>query len=118
MRLSRTAHVGTWPTGMHACSDSDYGLDQVFPEMLKASAYVTTNPEEADYFVLDAWLFWPDGSHSFDEVNEWLGAAGPWWARKQGRDHVFVLTGGCVVVAAVGVHVRTEAHTLSAHTPC
>ncbi|KAG1669049.1 hypothetical protein FOA52_003967 [Chlamydomonas sp. UWO 241] len=73
-------------------SDSDYGLDQLFPALLKMSAYVTTDPDEADYFVLDAWLFWPDASRSFDEVHEWLSAAGPWWARTEGRDHVFVLT--------------------------
>ncbi|KAG1663879.1 hypothetical protein FOA52_014692 [Chlamydomonas sp. UWO 241] len=73
-------------------SDSDYGLDQLFPEMLKESLYVTKDVEEADYFVLDAWLFWPHALTNFDDVHEWLSAAGPWWARKGGRDHVFVLT--------------------------
>lgn len=31
-------------------SDSFYGLDQLFPELLNASPYITNNSSEADFF--------------------------------------------------------------------
>ena len=34
------------------------GLDIQFSRMLKASPYVTTDPNEADFFFLDILLYW------------------------------------------------------------
>jgi hypothetical protein len=45
-----------------------YSCHQIFPEILKASPYITTNPEEADYFYADAWIFWPHALNPIDEI--------------------------------------------------
>ena len=66
---------------------------QLFPELLRASPYVTENPAEADYFYADAWIQWP---HDTDNVHEIVAAIrehGPWFDRKNGSDHIFVMTG-------------------------
>jgi hypothetical protein len=73
-------------------SDSDYGLDQIFPEELKRSSYVTANPEEADYFFADAWIFWPHALNHMDDILRDVRALGPWFDRKNGSDHIFVIT--------------------------
>ncbi|GAX82871.1 hypothetical protein CEUSTIGMA_g10297.t1 [Chlamydomonas eustigma] len=73
-------------------SDSDYGLDQIFPEVLKNSTYVTTKPEEADYFFADAWIFWPHALNHMDDILLDIRAFGPWFDRKNGSDHIFVIT--------------------------
>lgn len=73
-------------------SDSDYGLDQLFPELLKASPYVTTNPEEADYFFADAWIFWPHAINPLEDIIKAIRGQGPWFDRKNATDHIFVIT--------------------------
>ena len=66
---------------------------QIFPEMLLNSIYMTSNPEEADYFYADAWIFWPHATIHMDDVIDAIKKKGPWFDRKNGSDHIFVLTG-------------------------
>jgi hypothetical protein len=66
---------------------------QIFPEELKRSSYVTANPEEADYFFADAWIFWPHALNHMDDILRDVRALGPWFDRKNGSDHIFVITG-------------------------
>ena len=66
---------------------------QVFPDILKASAYVTDKPEEADYFFADAWIFWPHALNHMDDIVAAIRAKGPWFDRKNASDHIFVITG-------------------------
>ncbi|KAG1657850.1 hypothetical protein FOA52_002029 [Chlamydomonas sp. UWO 241] len=66
-----------------------YTMDFLFPALLKDSPYVTTDPEEADFFYVDAWMYhpWQDAS----DVVAALRAAGPWFDRKNGADHIFMV---------------------------
>ena len=66
---------------------------QLFPEILKASAYVTDKPEEADYFFVDAWIFWPQAMNHMDDIVAAIRAMGTWFDRKNASDHIFVITG-------------------------
>lgn len=66
---------------------------QLFPELLKASPYVTTNAEEADYFFADAWIFWPHALNYMDDVVAAIREKGPWFDRNNATDHIFVITG-------------------------
>ena len=73
--------------------DSDYGMDQLFPELLKGSPYITQDPEEADFFFADAWIFWPHATNHMDGIVAAIRAKGPWFDRKNASDHIFVITG-------------------------
>ena len=67
-------------------------LMQLFARQLKASPhYITWYPEDADYFFIDAWMFWQDIS-MLDVLAE-LRKKGPWFDRKNGSDHIFVISG-------------------------
>ena len=68
------------------------------PPTTHTHTQVTTNASEADYFYVWMWFFHhqptPDSSHpSPAEVVAALKAAGPWWERKGGRDHLFLTVG-------------------------
>ena len=43
-------------------------MDQLFPELLKGSPYITQDPEEADFFFADAWIFWPHATNHMDGI--------------------------------------------------
>ena len=73
-------------------SDSNYGLDQILPVLIKHSAYLTKNPEEADYFALDAWVFWPHATNKIEDIVKLVRSKGPWWDKKNGSDHIILLT--------------------------
>eukprot|EP00195_Chlamydomonas_chlamydogama_P016049 CAMPEP_0202890418 /NCGR_PEP_ID=MMETSP1392-20130828/826_1 /ASSEMBLY_ACC=CAM_ASM_000868 /TAXON_ID=225041 /ORGANISM="Chlamydomonas chlamydogama, Strain SAG 11-48b" /LENGTH=419 /DNA_ID=CAMNT_0049573979 /DNA_START=39 /DNA_END=1298 /DNA_ORIENTATION=+ len=84
-------------------TDSFYGLDQLFPELLLNSSYVTTNAEEADYFYVHAWMYWP--WQDIEAIVRDMQKIGPYWDRKRGRDHIFVVTadpGRCQFPQVVG----------------
>ena len=68
-------------------------LNQVFPEILLSTHYITSNPAEADYFYLDAWIFWPHARNHMDDLLAELRRWGNWFDRKNGTDHIFVITG-------------------------
>jgi len=72
--------------------DTNYGLDQVFPALLQESPYVTTDPEKADYFFVHIWLFWPGATPRLEPVLQLLSSKYPHWAKKNGADHIFVVT--------------------------
>lgn len=73
-------------------TDSDYGLDQLFPQLLRSSQYTTKDPFEADFFYVDAWIFWPHARIDIREVVRALQAKGPWWDRKGGADFIFKIS--------------------------
>lgn len=54
---------------------------------------MTNNPEEADYFYADAWIFWPHALNHMDDIVAEIRKKGPWFDRKNGSDHIFVITG-------------------------
>ncbi|KAG1678020.1 hypothetical protein FOA52_000816 [Chlamydomonas sp. UWO 241] len=72
-------------------TDTFYGLEQLFPELLLASHHVTKNGNEADFFYVNAWLSFP--KTTVRDIVAALQEAGPWWDAKQGADHIFVHSG-------------------------
>lgn len=69
-----------------------YGLEMVFPQLLLDSPhYLTTNPEEATHFYVWAWIY-SGKDKEIRKVIERLKAAGPWWDRHGGKDHIFVIS--------------------------
>lgn len=77
--LSSRRHQRHAARGWGACTHS---MDQLLPALLKASPYVTDDPEEADYFLPNIWTTYPimPTKDVFDAVR----AAGPWWDRNNG----------------------------------
>jgi len=73
-------------------SDSFYGLDQLFPELLGASPYLTNNTNEADYFYVHVWMYWRNDGFETKNLIKEMQAQGPWWDRKGGADHIFVIS--------------------------
>ncbi len=67
-------------------------MRQIFPSLLKNSSYVTTDPASADYFFADAWIFWPHASNPLQLIVNAIRDQGPWFDRKNGSDHLFVIT--------------------------
>jgi len=67
-----------------------YGLDMLFPDLLKNSPYITTNASEADYFYVDVWMYFP--RQDLHAIIKELQSQGPYWDRKRGADHIFVVT--------------------------
>ena len=94
-------------------TDSDYGLDQLFPQILGRSPYITTDPAQADYFYVDAWMFWPHASNDIREVVEEIKKKGPWWARKGGRDFIFVITAD--IARCNGYHHKEVENAIFVH---
>lgn len=72
-------------------SDSYYGLDQLLPDLLRASPHYTKDPKEADYFFVEAWWAW--GPHNVEGGVKIIRELYPYWDRKQGADHIFVISG-------------------------
>lgn len=65
-----------------------------FPTYLMNSPYVTTNPEEADYFYVWAWLYNNLPGHKLGNPSVVINALkkmGPWWEKKGGKDHIFIM---------------------------
>mmetsp|Transcript_1453 Transcript_1453/g.3917 ORF Transcript_1453/g.3917 Transcript_1453/m.3917 type:complete len:533 (-) Transcript_1453:549-2147(-) len=78
-------------------TDKNYGLDQLFGDLLRDTPKaITRRPERADYFFIDTWMFpWPghpDQRHKVAAVVNAVRAAGPWLDRHGGRDHIIVLS--------------------------
>ncbi|KAG1673217.1 hypothetical protein FOA52_013097 [Chlamydomonas sp. UWO 241] len=74
-------------------TDSEYGLDQLFGQVLRSRAeYVTDDTAAADFFYVDAWLAWPYETHRLSDAVAELRKLGPWFDRKNGSDHIFVVT--------------------------
>lgn len=67
-------------------------LLQIFPSLLKNTSYVTTDPEAADYFFADAWIFWPHAGPLIQNVVKTIQRKGPWFDRKNGSDHIFAIS--------------------------
>jgi len=67
-----------------------YGLDFVWYDMLRASPYVTTDPEKADYFYFPVFPYWSNNV-DVQEIVAAIKKAGPWWERKEGADHIFTV---------------------------
>ena len=86
---------------MSPLSNSAWGrYAQLFPELLKASHYVTENPEEADYFYADAWVFWPPDTYNLGDIVAAIREKGPWFDRKNSTDHIFMISGAVRCPAA------------------
>ena len=81
---------------------TEYGLDQLFVNLLRASPHVTSDASKADYFYMDAWFMYrvPEPPHngvriSNDDFRDLIGLVkgyGPYWDRKGGADHIFALS--------------------------
>lgn len=70
-----------------------YGLEFTFLKQLKDSPYITTNPEEADYFYYVAYLYYGDNKDMHAMLAD-MRRQGPYLDRNQGADHIFVVTDG------------------------
>lgn len=49
--------------------------------------------------VCAAWVFWPHALNPIQEIVAEIRRQGPWFDRNSGADHIFVITGGWVLVA-------------------
>ncbi|EFN59979.1 hypothetical protein CHLNCDRAFT_56485 [Chlorella variabilis] len=108
--------------------DWTYAFEPGFLEMLMQSEHRTLDAEEADFFyvpVFTSCFIWPvrDGADSlYDffysvghnrvqgatnmllEAFHWIQSHQPWWERRGGRDHIWLVThdeGSCWVPAAI-----------------
>ncbi|KAG2488200.1 hypothetical protein HYH03_013194 [Edaphochlamys debaryana] len=123
---------------------SAYSLETLLHEALLGSAHRTYDPEEADYFyvpIMWACLFdvygwnpvprWPADVHGARPyaaammqrlTAEWLNASFPWYARRGGRDHIWLTStdeGACCVWKAVwpGIFLTHWGRTEMPHMP-
>jgi len=74
-----------------------YGIDFLFAELLHASPYVTKDPEEADYFFFECLTYFGTNS-DIPAMIKVMQKFGPWFDRKKGADHIWVIPddfGGC-----------------------
>ncbi|KAK2080891.1 hypothetical protein QBZ16_000745 [Prototheca wickerhamii] len=99
-----------------------YGLEFTLHEMLLQSPHRTLDPEEADFFYVPVYTNmviipvtgWTDGPYYYspvqyrtmhatsflDEAQHWIQSHYPYWDRKGGRDHIWLVThdeGSCWV---------------------
>ncbi|KXZ45350.1 hypothetical protein GPECTOR_55g256 [Gonium pectorale] len=98
-----------------------YSLESYWIEMLSVSSHRTYDPEEADYFFVPVQLtcyLWPvlgwadhpwfgmpaahsrahQGSNMYLQAKQWIQKHYPYWDRRGGRDHVWMILndeGGC-----------------------
>ncbi|GIL48810.1 hypothetical protein Vafri_5227 [Volvox africanus] len=120
-----------------------YALESVLHETFLASEHRTFDPEEADYFyvpIMWACLFdvygwnplprWPKEIHGprpygaammQRETMRWLNATFPWFARRGGRDHIWLTAtdeGACCVFKDVwpGIFLSHWGRTEFPHT--
>ncbi|KAG2501892.1 hypothetical protein HYH03_000390 [Edaphochlamys debaryana] len=90
-----------------------YGIETLFHEMLLQSEHRTFDPEEADFFYVPMYItcyFWPvmgyadfpwwhgptglrphHGANMITEAHQWLSTNLPWWKRRGGRDHIWIM---------------------------
>ena len=67
-----------------------YTIDAVFPSLLRESPVFTKNPEEANYFHIDAWMYWE--WLDIDKVVKEVRRQGPWYDRHGGKDHILIVS--------------------------
>ncbi|KAK9830108.1 hypothetical protein WJX72_009832 [[Myrmecia] bisecta] len=102
---------------------SNYGAEVAIPNAIRASRYVTSDPAEADFFLVPAPLYclqteqslkhhrsvFPEGtpdyywySHATEAVQAWVQAEQPFWNKSGGADHLWIYSqdhGKDIVVA-------------------
>ncbi|KAJ9511447.1 hypothetical protein QJQ45_029894, partial [Haematococcus lacustris] len=91
-----------------------YGLEPLLHELMLQSEHRTFDPEEADYFYMPIYSScfiypihcWADGpwwhspsgprvmhvTNMLLEARDWVRSHFPWWNRRGGRDHIFLMT--------------------------
>ncbi|KAL6758481.1 exostosin-like glycosyltransferase [Haematococcus lacustris] len=91
-----------------------YGLEPLLHELMLQSEHRTFDPEEADYFYMPIYSScfiypihcWADGpwwhspsgprvmhvANMLLEARDWVRSHFPWWNRRGGRDHIFLMT--------------------------
>ena len=72
-------------------SDSYYGLDQLLPQLLRASPHYTKDPNAADFFFVEGW--WAYGPRHIKDGLKIIREMYPYWDKKGGADHIFVVSG-------------------------
>jgi len=101
-----------------------YGLEFVFLQQLKESPYLTTDPNEADYFYYVAYLYY--GTHDMTGMIAAMRSFGPYFDRKNASDHLFVITddfGGCAYQfqlppKAIAIHHFGRVYDAFEPNPC
>eukprot|EP00891_Asterochloris_glomerata_P004390 jgi/Astpho2/4390/Aster-00009 len=91
-----------------------YAIESGLHEWLLQSRHRTLDPEEADFFYVPAYtscymhpIWGPRVSHAAEmllEVQQWLQRTLPFWDRKGGRDHLWLLShdeGACWAPTAI-----------------
>ncbi|GLI62946.1 hypothetical protein VaNZ11_005800 [Volvox africanus] len=91
-----------------------YSVETLIHELMLQSEHRTFDPEEADFFYVPVYVscfFWPvmgwadhpwwytpnglrpmHGANMLEEVHQWLTTRFPWWARRGGRDHIWLMS--------------------------
>ena len=72
-------------------SDSYYGLDQLLPDLIRASPHYAKDPSTADFFFVEGWWAW--GPQHIKDGVKIIRELYPYWDRKAGADHIFVVSG-------------------------
>lgn len=76
-------------------TDTYYGLDQLLPQLLRASPHYTNDSSLADYFFVDGWWAWPSPPSSTVSIADGINVIRklyPFWDRKNGSDHLIVVS--------------------------
>ncbi|KAG2445204.1 hypothetical protein HYH02_008672 [Chlamydomonas schloesseri] len=116
-----------WYNGNHTGMNSyTYGIETLLHEMMLQSEHRTFDPEEADFFHVPMYItcyFWPimgwsdgpwwhapnglrvmHGANMISELHGWLQTKLPYWNRRGGRDHIWLMAhdeGACWMPKAV-----------------
>ena len=91
-----------------------YGIEQLMHEMMLQSDHRTFDAEDADFFYVPLysscfifpihcwadgpWWYAPSGPRVMHvtnlmlEVRDWIKEQFPWWDRRRGRDHIWLMT--------------------------